>query len=291
LVKKDLWALAYSGKSEVDTGIMDAIVGSVRRNIADPAFAALLTRLPDVGELFQDHTPVDPAALANARKTVQKTLANALAEDAKAILAKPTPTPFQPNAAQSGERALRSAVMTLLSALGPSSDQALKSLFDQASNMTERLSALRAICIADGPSKTDALSNFAEQWQHNPLVMDKWFAVQAGTGNVADIDALTKHAAFDLSNPNRVRSVIAVFAMQNLEAFHAANGTGYAMVADIIERADKKNPALAARLLTAFEQWESLEPKAKSAAESVLKQLRALDLSKNAADIITRTLG
>jgi len=291
LVKKDILALAYTDKTEVDTEIIDAIVGSVRRNSADPAFAALLTRLPDIGELFQDHTPVDPAALARARKTVQKTLANALEKDAKAILAKPTPTPFQPNAAQSGERALRSAVMTLLSALGPSSDQPLKSLFDQASNMTERLSALRAICIADGPSKPDALSTFAEQWQHNPLVMDKWFAVQAGTGNVADIDALTKHAAFDLSNPNRVRSVIAVFAMQNLEAFHAANGTGYALVADIIERADKKNPALAARLLTAFEQWKSLEPKAKSAAQTVLKQLQALDLSKNAADIITRTLG
>ncbi|MEM6557722.1 MAG: aminopeptidase N C-terminal domain-containing protein, partial [Pseudomonadota bacterium] len=122
-------------------------------------------------------------------------------------------------------------------------------------------------------------------------VMDKWFAVQASTGTVEDITTLTQHAEFDLSNPNRVRSVIAVFAMQNLRAFHAADGSGYALVTGIIEKADKSNPALAARLLTAFEQWKSLEPQARAAAEQALKGLRAGDLSKNASDIITRTLG
>jgi len=121
--------------------------------------------------------------------------------------------------------------------------------------------------------------------------MDKWFAVQASTGSVDDISALTQHAAFDLSNPNRVRSVIAVFAMQNLRAFHTPDGSGYDLVAAIIEKADKTNPALAARLLTAFEQWKSLEPRARAAAEAALKRLQGGDLSENASDIISRTLG
>ena len=121
--------------------------------------------------------------------------------------------------------------------------------------------------------------------------MDKWFAVQASTGSVADVERLTQHPDFDLSNPNRVRSVIAVFAMQNLSAFHAPDGSGYDLVSNIIVKADQKNPALAARLLTAFEQWKSLEPRARKAAEASLQTLQAGDLSKNASDIITRTLG
>lgn len=291
LVKKDILAIAYDQKPAADAGIIAAIVDAVRKHIDDPAFAALLTRLPDVGELFQEHVPANPNALADARKTVQNSLAQALLEDARGFLAKASPEPFVPDAAQSGQRALRSAFMTLLSALGETADAELKALFDAAGNMTESLTSLRAICVAGGASKPAAIAAFETKWADNPLVMDKWFAVQAGTGNVADIAALTEHAAFDLSNPNRVRSVIAVFAMQNLRAFHASDGSGYNLVANVIGNADKTNPALAARLLMAFEQWKSLEPRARDAAEAALKRLQAGDLSENASDIISRTLG
>ncbi|MEL6856869.1 MAG: aminopeptidase N [Pseudomonadota bacterium] len=291
LVKKDILALAYDAKEAPDAGIVAAVAAAVRNSLDDPAYAALLTRLPDVGELFQEHTPADPGALADARKAFQTALAALLADDAAANLSAPTPSPFSPNAEQSGIRALRSAFMTLLSAIGPSADEALKARFDTATNMTESLSSLRALCAAKGDNKDAALKAFETAWSKNPLVMDKWFAVQAANGTVADVKTLTQHADFELSNPNRVRSVIAVFAMQNLPAFHSKDGSGYALVSDVIVAADKKNPALAARLLTAFEQWKSLEPKARAAAEATLKSLQAGDLSKNASDIITRTLG
>ena len=181
--------------------------------------------------------------------------------------------------------------MTLLAALGSASDPVLKARFDAATNMTESLSSLRALCTAKGANKAVALSAFETRWSDNPLVMDKWFAVQAATGSVSDVEELTQHAQFELGNPNRVRSVIAVFAMQNLAAFHAPDGSGYRLVSTIIEKADQKNPALAARLLTAFEQWRALEPRARAQAEKALKALRAGDLSKNASDIISRTLG
>jgi aminopeptidase N len=290
LVKKDILALAYGQATAPDTQIITAIADAVRANMDDPAFAALLTRLPDVGELFQEHNPANPSALADARKTVQQALATALFKDAETYLAKASPEPFRPDAEQSGARALRSAFIGLLAALGAPSDAALKTLFDAAGNMTESLSTLRALCVAAGESKPSALSAFETKWASNELVMDKWFAVQASTGSVADIATLLKHPKFDLGNPNRVRSVIAVFAMQNLAEFHAADGSGYELVADIIKAADPKNPALAARLLTAFEQWRSLEPQAKAAAERTLKALQAGDLSKNATDIIGRTL-
>lgn len=291
LVKKDILAVAYDQKSSPDAAVISAIAAAVRANQDDPAFAALLTRLPDVGELFLEHVPADPVALDDARKRVQSALANELFDDAKAILAAPSPSPFKPDAEQSGIRALRSAMLTLAGALGEASDDALKAVFDAAPNMTESLSALRALSTANGANKATSLKSFEQTWSDNALVMDKWFAVQAGTASAAEATALTQHADFDLSNPNRVRSVIAVFAMQNLPAFHAPDGSGYKLVTDIISAADQTNPALAARLLTAFEQWKSLEPRAKAEAEKALKALQAKELSKNAADIITRTLG
>ncbi|MEO1552627.1 MAG: aminopeptidase N [Pseudomonadota bacterium] len=291
LVKQEILAIAYEQKAQPEHAIIAAIADAVRRQFNDPAYAALLTRLPDVGELFLEHSPANPIALADARKLVQQSLAIELVADARACLANPSPQPFQPDAAQSGQRALRTAFMTLLSSLGESSDAELTTLFEGADNMTESLSSLRALCIAGAPGRTEALRAFEQQWRSNPLVMDKWFAVQAATGTAEDIAKLIQHADFDLGNPNRVRSVIAVFAMQNLRGFHAPDGSGYALVTDIIEQADKKNPALAARLLTAFEQWKSLEPRARTAAEAALKRLQAGNLSQNASDIITRTLG
>jgi aminopeptidase N len=290
LVKQDILALAYGDATTPDVKVITAIAEAVRANMSDPAFAALLTRLPDVGELFLEQVPANPAALAEARKSVQKALAKELSEDADTYLATASPAPFKPDAEQAGTRALRGAFITLLGSLGEPSDAKLKTLFDAAENMTESLSTLRALCTANGESKSGALAAFETKWSANELVMDKWFAVQASTGSVDDISALLKHPKFDLGNPNRVRSVIAVFAMQNLAEFHAADGSGYELVASVIKDADPKNPALAARLLTAFEQWRSLEPKAKAAAEKTLKALQAGDLSKNASDIIGRTL-
>jgi len=291
LVKKDILALAYDQKPAPDEAIIAAIASAVRANQDDPAFAALLTRLPDVGELFLEHVPADPVALDDARKAVQKALAAELYDDADKILAAASPSPFKPDAEQSGIRALRSAMLTLLGATGDSADATLKAVYEAAPNMTESLSALRALATTDGASKAESLAAFEAKWTSNPLVMDKWFAVQASTASAAEAEALTQHPGFDLSNPNRVRSVIAVFAMQNLPAFHAPDGSGYELVSDIIAQADQSNPALAARLLTAFEQWKSLEPRARGEAEKALKGLQAKDLSKNAADIITRTLG
>ncbi|MEO0607420.1 MAG: aminopeptidase N C-terminal domain-containing protein, partial [Pseudomonadota bacterium] len=256
------------------------------------ANAALLTRLPDVGELFRERVPADPTALLQARKRVQSALASALSDEASAILSQPAPTPFAPDAAQSGERALRAAMIVLMGARqDPAANARLKLVFDDATNMTESLASLRALCQSDSPQKQAALEAFAHRWKDNPLVMDKWFAVQAGAGTCSDIERLIARKDFELTNPNRVRAVIGVFAMQNLSSFHAPDGLGYKLVTDMVEQIDAMNPALAARLMTAFEPWKSLEPRARGAAEASLKALRDKDLSKNASDIISRTLG
>jgi aminopeptidase N len=208
------------------------------------------------------------------------------------VLNAPSPEPFNPGAEQAGIRALRTAMIDLQAA-SPHQDapHTLYELFQKAPNMTEQLACLRALAGLKGGPRKAALEDFEAQWKDNPLVMDKWFAAQAGSGDAATVSQLIEHAAFDMSNPNRVRSVAAVFGMQNLSEFHVPSGAGYKLLEDIALKADAVNPALAARLLMAFEQWRVLGPEAQAAATAALERLTAADLSENAADIVGRALG
>ncbi|MEM1391355.1 MAG: DUF3458 domain-containing protein, partial [Pseudomonadota bacterium] len=291
LLREDLIELAYQDKVAPEGRLVSALAEAALAAQDDPAFAALLLRVPDIGELFQHHTPADPGALNQARIKFRNALAHRLANDAAEMLRAPSPTPFLPNAEQAGARALRSAMISLTGALrDPAANARLKAAYDAASNMTETLSTLRALCDANASQKPLVLEAFAAAWSENDLVMDKWFAVQAATGTVSDIKILLDHPQYDKGNPNRVRSVAGVFAMQNLAAFHAPDGTGYNLLADVIRDADTRNPALAARLLTAFEAWKKLEPSTRALAEETLRDLQASNLSKNVADILSRTL-
>ena len=291
LLKADLLAIAYDGKTAPDTALIKAVADAARASESDPAFSALMTRLPFVNELFLEHEPADPSALDTARKMVQHALAQEMEADAYRILALPSPTPFNAGVEQAAIRGLRGAMIVLLAALGTDKALAcLSELFENAPNMTESLATMRALCSVGGDHKAKAVAAFEAKWSTNPLVMDKWFGGQAATCNAEELAALTAHKDFDLSNPNRVRSVIAVFASQNLAAFHAKDGSGHKAVADVIAEADSRNPALAARLLQSYEQWKKLEPKARASAKAALEGLKSKDLSKNAADIVARAL-
>jgi len=292
LVKEEILALSEGSQAEPDDALVTALAEAVVRAAPDPAFAALLTRLPDVGEMFLERQPADAVALNTARRKLQSALAGKLAPFIAETLGKPTPAPFDPGAEQAGIRALRTALIVLLGVSAePSAAATLQALYTGATNMTERLAALRAFTVQKGGKPNAALADFEAAWKKNALVMDKWFALQASTGDAETVKALAAHPAFDLKNPNRVRSVVATFAMQNLAAFHAPDGSGYRAVEGIILQADKVNPALGSRLLTAFEQWRILEPRAKAEAEATLKRLQAAGLSSNSADIVARALG
>ena len=291
LARGEIFRLMDEPQTPPEEALVAALGDAVRANEADPAFAALLTALPDIGEFFQHREPVDPAGLNAARKRLRKALAENLRDDAERILAEPSPAPFEPTAGQAGTRALRSAMIGLTGALDTGeAARRLKELFDAAPNMTESLACLRTLVPLAGPERDAAIETFYQRWKDNPLVIDKWFAVQAGQGTAEDARRLSKHADFDISNPNRVRSVAAAFSMTNLAAFHAPDGEGHKVIAEIVAETDPRNPALAARLLTSFEQWRKLEPVARASAEATLSELRESSLSKNALDIVARAL-
>jgi aminopeptidase N len=287
-----------SGGPEPDVGrLVDAMRGALALREADPAFAALLLRLPDLGDLVQAREPVDAEALYQGRAGVRARVAAALRNDLEAIVAAGGPPgPFSPDAGSAGRRSLLAAALDLLAALGPEiGGAAAKAAFDASRSMTETMAALDALGSSGSDRFDAALGVFAQRWAGNPLVMDKWFSVQAASPRAdapARIEALRSHPDFTLSNPNRVRALAGAFAMRNLRWFHASDGSGYRFLAQMIGEIDPMNPALAARLAGAFESWRRLEPVSRAAAEAALAGLaERANLSANLSEIVGRTLG
>ncbi len=283
------------GKSGPSLDLLASALGrELDRAQQDAAFAALALRAPDLADLIQNAERPDPDRLFVARGVVRKAIASQLETRLAALADADSETPFSPNASQAGRRALKSAALDLLASLGGAHEDRIERAFARAGTMTERMAALDGLSQIDGEAFDGALSAFLDRWRDNPLVVDKWFAVQAAAPRADAIDrvrALKSHDLFSLRNPNRARSLIAAFAMRNLRAFHAADGSGYAFLADGVAEADALNPALASRLLTAFESWRRFDAQRQEKASAALERLAAIPtLSRNAGEMVARTL-
>ncbi|MGY2048771.1 aminopeptidase N [Methylobacterium sp. JK268] len=267
--------------------------------LADPAFAALVLAIPGDQEVAQEvGSNVDPDAIHRARWTLRAHLGRALAARLAALrdrLAAPPGTPFSPDAASAGRRALRNAALDLIAAADPARGTALaEAQFDEAGNMTDRLAALAVLTLIPGAARERALAAFASAYRSEPLVLDKWFALQAmipEPGTVARVRDLTRHEAFSAANPNRVRALIGSFSLNNPTQFHRADGAGYDLLAETVLDLDSRNPQVAARLLTAFNTWRMMEPGRRGLAEARLRAIAAAPgLSPDVGDIAGRSL-
>jgi len=290
-------AVRAGGKTP-DRHRLDAFVTSLGNSVrraapADPAYAALLLYLPTVGELVMDVREADPGAIHDVRLAVRVAIAAALEPLLLDVLAKAEPSTFDPSAAAAGRRALRASALSLLSTLGDRHEMLVTRAYEAASTMTECLAALTALSNIETAAFDRALASFEAKWSASPLVMDKWFGIQSMSvrADLRDrIQKLMARADFDLRNPNRVRALAASFAMSNPVAFHAADGWGYRFLADLILKVDPLNPALSARLSTAFESWRSFSAQRRAHAHAELKRLSEAGLSRNALDIVGRAL-
>ncbi len=189
---------------------------------------------------------------------------------------------------------MKSAALDLLASLGAAQTDLFRAAFDGAQSMTETIAALEALGASGSAEFDDALLRFYERWRVNPLVIDKWFAVQASSPRddaLTRAENLRQHADFNTRNPNRVRSLAAAFAMRNPRAFHRADGAGYRLLVSLVEEIDPLNPALAARLLTPFESWKRFDEGRQAHARAALQHLAGLpSLSKNTSEVVDRTL-
>ena len=160
--------------------------------------------------------------------------------------------------------------------------------------MTDTAAALAVLARVPGLARENALARFYDGFADDALVVDKWFALQAVQPDADVLDrlrSLSAHPAFSMRNPNRVRALIGSFAHGNPTRFNAADGSGYAFVADAVIALDRFNAQVAARLLSSFRSWRTLEEVRRTHAASALRRVAATPaLSVDVADIATRSL-
>jgi aminopeptidase N len=274
----------------------EALSKELARSAKDPAFTALALRLPDTAELVQTAATPDPEALFAAREELRSRLSEALSRDLEATLERPLPQAEAVDAAAAGARAVFAAALDLYAAVGESAHATLKRSFDHAATMTESMAALEAMASSPTANAVFAqcLEAFYARWRSQPLIIDKWFGVQAAAphGGMTLAEKLREHPEFTLRNPNRVRALISTFALRNVRAFHSADGSGYRFVGEAIAAVDRANPALAARLAGAFESWKRFDLARQAQARAVLEGLAGGSaVSKNLAEVLGRTLG
>jgi aminopeptidase N len=283
----------------IDAGFLEAygaILVEAGAGRIDAAFAAQALSLPSEGDIAREMArDVDPEAIFAARESLRGALGRAhgaaLAEIHDRFAGG---AHFSPDAASAGRRALRNAALFMLAA-GDAQEGARRAQrqLAGANNMTERFAALAVLSLTEGNAREQALEAFARAHAADPLILDKWFALQAQipeSGTLARVRALMSHHAFSMSNPNRVRALIGGFSA-NQTQFNRVDGAGYDLLAEIVLTLDPSNPQIAARLLSALRSWRSLEPRRQAKAQQALEAIAAnAQLSPDVRDIVTRCL-
>lgn len=277
---------------------LDAFSDSLKGKVDDPALFALSLQLPPETTLAQEMDMVDPDALHNARQLVKRKLAEKNKEQFIAIYRDNQGSgsyAITPDAV--GRRSLKNISLAYLMSLDPLPRE-IQNLcykqYQQATNMTDAIAALSNLVNLDDEIKEDALRDFYKKWVGDPLVLDKWFTLQAMSNleNTLDIVRhLTVNPSFSISNPNKVRALIGVFCSSNHVRFHDKSGAGYRFLADKIQELNSINPQIAARLVSPLISWRRYDPERQIQMKQELERILAIkDLSSNVFEIVSKSL-
>ena len=293
-----LGAIGGTDWAEADiAALADAIGDTIGSATLDPAFKALTLSLPAENLVARTiGRNVDPDKVRAVRLKLVAALAVRLETALTAAYRANTPAgSYSPNAAPAGQRALKNGALALLVVGGTASGAGLaREQYAAAANMTDRYAALASVVAGWTADAEALLGNFRTMFTADPLVLDKWLGLNAVAPDaevVARLGAILADPSFPRNNPNRLRALVGNFGMSNPSQFARADGTGFRFVTEFVADVDKRNPQVAARVLTAFRVWRGYEPVRQAAAESALTALReAGGLSRNTADILERTL-
>ncbi|MDP2560374.1 aminopeptidase N [Psychrobium sp. 1_MG-2023] len=294
--------LNNSSVAKESMSLSSTLIESVRTVVCDqatdPALIGLMIELPAVMELFELVDSVDVDAIITARNFVKQTLATTLKVELKqryleAILA-------IEEASQSADKvALRALKNSLLGLLGTIASDDINTLiatqFEQATNMTDSISALQIANVNNQLCLKDLSAAFEQRWKTNGLVMDKWFATVGSNPSEQVTDLIVEafeHPSFSWQNPNRVRSLIGAFAVNNPSRFHSVDGSGYQFLTEQLIRLNEINPQIAARLITPLLPWEKISGQRSALMREQLERLAALpNLSKDLVEKVSLSLG
>ena len=297
LLKSNVGALRAGAAPQDDDGLMAALGSALNDAKLEPAFIALTLAPPSEADIARElGGDVDPDAVFAARRRLRAAIGGRHRAALGGTYARMISSgPYQPDAQSAGRRALKNICLDLLAITEGGEDIARAfAQYQGADNMTDRMAALETLSLHDRPERAAALDDFYRRYADDPLIIDKWLALQAVIPEPATLErvrGLTKHPAFSMANPNRVRALIGSFAQVNHTQFNRNDGAGYDFVADIVLALDPKNPQVAARLMGAFRSWRALEAGRRARAEAVLRRVAAAPtLSRDVHDIVARSL-
>lgn len=299
LATRQLLALVAAYASGATPIVQTSFIEAWRSLLLDeqlsPAYKARILALPSERELLEKTRPMDPANTVQASRHLRIELGKTLGDLWLATYraAHDPDEPYQPDPLSAGRRSLKNLALAYLMAGTPAQAEAIATeQYYAARNMTDRMGALSALVhYSTGEQAHRALDHFYDQWQHDPLVMDKWFSLQAIApgATVETIRALMLHPAFSLRNPNRARSLIFQFCMNNLAGVHTAQG--HAFWAEQVLALDALNPEIAARLARAFDNWGRYAEPGRGTMRNALEHIQEQpDLSRNVAEIVNKAL-
>lgn len=262
----------------------------------DRAFLAEMLTLPTEKYLAELVQVVDPTAIHTARQFVIRTLATRFRDEFTAVRAGSLgESPYTPDDGRSGDRRLGNLCLAYLTSIGDqdSIDLCLRQ-YRRADNMTDSVGALMPLASCDCPERAELLENFYRRWQGDRLVVDKWFSLQAAStlpGTLGELQKLLDHPAFELTNPNRFRSLVGVFSQRNQARFHDPGGAGYRFLTDQLLRLIPVNPQVSARLLGPLTTWRRFEAGRRALMRQQLQRIQAVpDLPRDVYEVVTKSL-
>ena len=276
--------------------IVTAFEAMLVQSWQDLSYLSLLMTLPTVKYIAELMTVVDVVAIHQAREFVKRTLAEQLQEQLWQFYRDHNiEESGRFDSGAIGRRRLKNACLNYLAMLDDSaSHECAEQQFNSAQNMTDKMAALGVIVNSNHPARQQCLDSFYRQWHEDALVVDKWFTIQATCileNAFTGIQELMQHSAFDLKNPNRIRSLIGAFSQGNPLHFHGEKGQGYEFLADQIIVLNKINPQIAARLAGALTQWRRYDQNRQKLMTAQLERIiNSPDICKDLYEVVSKSL-
>ena len=302
VMQRLLGAIGGSAELGLDNALLDALRGVLRHPQLDAAFKKRVLTAPAESYIAEQLTTVDPQRVHAVRESFKLQLALGLRDDwVWAFGQHEANGAYSPDALSAGRRALANLALAMLCLGAPARGDTVwpgraYQRFKDAGNMTDRQGALLALIDSHSAFAAPALQAFFERFKGEPLVLDKWFAMQAtaperGGEVFARAKALLQHPDFSLHNPNRVRSLISMLCNFNPAAFHRSDAAGYVFWAERVIELDAINPQIAARIARVMDRWSRLtEPYRSAAREAISRVAARSELSADVREIVSHAL-
>jgi len=289
-------AIASGGEKKMPQACLDAFGALIKDAKADRALLAKALVLPSETYLAQLMEVVDVDGLYEARQFIAREIGTAYMAELTALYhANVDNGPYSPDPLPVGKRRLKTAALRFIQAADEAAAVKLAAAqYKSATNMTDKVAALAILADTAGPERDAAFGDFYATWKNEPLVLDKWFSLQAiadRDATVEEVGRLTAHPDFTYKNPNRLRALMGSFAIGNQKWFHRKDGAGYRLLADTVIKVNSLNPSTAARLVGPLRNWRRYDSARKVLMENELKRILAeKDISNDVYEIVSKSL-